>query len=353
MRKLCKASGVDNLLLDNSGLGELLRVLGSPFMGYSSLYVNLRCFSASLYRFMCVNKVALVYLSKYGDEHSTGLYAYHYSRFKVIVDVLCRVSSILEGCGFEYVVFKTLKPFDEDVADVDVLYLGDGVEGYRRLITALERAGFKLMELSFYCTTLMDPRYKFATEIMVDIYREVSVGPLIYLDKRLLTEHVSLRTFHGCRVRVLEPLGELLITVAHSIIKEREVKLLDYLTALHLVYDMSSREIDEYVMLARKAGLIYASRLFFSIVAYLHRLTYDFVPGKLIELLKALGGAINVADKLYGTLPPYRIRFKDLVRVFREKLCDKMFRSSIVHGLSWFASRRSWFRLLREMLVGL
>jgi len=42
-----------------------------------------------------------------------------------------------------------------------------------------------VMKRSFYRTTLMDARYRYVTELMIVIYREVSVDPLIYLDKRL------------------------------------------------------------------------------------------------------------------------------------------------------------------------
>lgn len=322
----------------------LLRVLGTPFA--SSQRGSETCFSRALYRFALANKVALSYLSKCGGGVAVKLYAYHRSRLEVLMGVLCRVCRVLGEGGFDYVVFKTLRPFEEDVADIDVLYLSRGVDGYRGLVAALRGAGLRVMEEGFYCVTFMDPGYRFVAEVMVDVYREVSVGPLVYLDKRLLVDRVTSRVYRGCRVRVLDPVGELLVTVAHSVIKEREVKLLDYLTALHLLHAMGGRGLGEYVGLARESGLVYASRLFLSIVARLHGLAHGFVPGRLVELLDMLGGAVDVGEVVRG-VPPYKVGWKAIARVAGEKLRDPVFRSSLIWGSRWFLSRRSWARLAR------
>ena len=100
------------------------------------------------------------------------MYNYHFLRLRALLDVISKISRVLEECGFRYAVFKTLRPFDEDVADVDILYLGFDENGYRELVGVLRGAGFRVMEASYYCTTLVDPRYRFVVEVVGDGVRD-------------------------------------------------------------------------------------------------------------------------------------------------------------------------------------
>ena len=321
-----------------------VRGLGSPYVEDGNSWLE---FSEALYRVALVNKVALIYLSRCTCGGGCAkLRGYHFLRLRAVLDVLARVSRVLEERGFRYAVFKTLRSFDEDVADVDILYLGSDDNGYRELVKALRDAGFRVMEVSHYCTTFMDPRYRFVTEVMVDVYREVSVGPLVYLDKGLLKNRVVVDRSRGFVVRVLDGVGELLATVAHAVVKEREVKLLDYLTSLYLVKAVGVDGVEEFVKLVKRSSLVYGSRLFFSIVALLHKLAHGFIPREIATILHRLGGGLDVRQLVEGSIPPYKLSRDDVVRVFIEKIADPMFRYSAVHGLPWFTLARSWRRLV-------
>ena len=216
----------------------------------------------------------------------------------------------------------------------------------------MKDAGFRIVKASYYCTTLVDPRYRFVVEVMVDVYREVSVGPLVYLDKRLLEKRVVVDRSRGFVVRVLDGVGELLATVAHAVVKEREVKLLDYLASLYLVRGMGGDGVGEFVKLVRRSCLVYGSRLFFSIVALLHRLAHGFVPREIALILRGLGGWLDVRWLVEGLMPPYKLSRGDVVRVFVEKFSDPVFRRSVLRGLPWFSSTRSWRRLVEVVFRG-
>ena len=323
---------------------ELLRVLSTPFE-------NLRrdseaCFSRALYRFAFVNKVVLSYLSKCEEFVTTKLYAYHRSRLEVLMGVLCRVCHVLDKYDITYAVFKTLRPFDEDVADIDIICLADDDAEYKGLVKALSNAGYVIMEENSYCTTLMDARYRYVTELMIDVYKEVSVGPLIYLNKKLFLNHVVTKNVRGCDVRILDSAAELLAIISHSLIKEMEIKLLDYLTALHLIYALSVDSIADFINLVRRARLVYGARLFLSVAACLHKLAYGFIPSKIEELLNILGGAIDVKDIVIYGEPPYKLGLLMLTRIYMEKLRDPVFKQSMARGLKWFFSTRSLTRLV-------
>lgn len=322
---------------------RILRAVGAPFSDSKEVVI----FSYHDYRVALSNKVALMYLSHCKDNglEAVKLYEYHSSRFKNLLNMLCHVCRAFNEHCFKYTVFKTIRPFEEDVADIDILLLSNDSSEYEEVVRVLKGLGYVSMEKGLYCTTFMDPRHRYATELMVDVYRKVSVGPLIYLDKRILHNHVILKDVNGCKVRALDSVAELLVTIAHSVIKEVEIKLLDYLTALYLLYSMDEEGMAVFIRLVNESGLIYGTRLFLSLVAYLHKLAHGFIPDKLRMLLNMLGGAININNVINHELPPYRLSSTAIARVFMEKLGDPIFRSSAPRGLRWFLSRRSILRL--------
>jgi len=266
------------------------------------------------------------------------------------MNVLSDVTRVLEECGFRYVVFKTLRSFKEEVADIDILCLGDDHE-YDEVVHAVGSRGYRLMEQGLFCTTFEDLRYRFMPEVMIDIYREVSSGPLIYLDKRLLCSVTTVRDVNGLKVRVLDPVAESLVVVGHSVIKERKISLADYLTVLHYLASMNDEQLWMFVELARRARLLYASKWFFTLVSYIHKIAHGFLPEKLVKLANILGGFVDLDVDLLGREPPFLCDRKVLMRVFAEKLSDPLFRASFVNTVPWMFKGRSLQRFAR-LIVG-
>jgi len=246
-------------------------------------------------------------------------------------------------------VFKTLRPFREEVADIDILCLGDGVE-YFEIMRAIGIRGYRLMEHGLYCTTFEDPRYRFVTEVMIDVYREVSAGPLIYLNKRILRDHVVACDVDGLKVKVLDPVAEALVVIGHSVIKERKMILADYLSILHYILSLTGEQLEQFVELVKKARLVYASRWFLTLTTYIHKVVHGLIPKRLARLINELGGAVGSDISIFKQEPPFPCSKRVLVRVFAEKLGDPLFRTSIANLAPWLFKGRSMYRIA-ELLV--
>ena len=330
---------------------QLLKSLSSPF----TLNLNARdiIFSHELYRLALRNKVVLSYLSRciFLDSNARRFYTYYRWRYENLLEILCKACNVLEEHGFRYAVFKTLRPFDEDVADIDIISLSDDLSEYNELVRALSDFGYVVMEKSFYCTTFMDINYRYIVELMIDAYREVSAGPFIYLNKKLFLDHIVVKDIkEGCKVKILDPVAESLVTIAHSLIKEMKVRMLDYLTILYLSYKMNKDSMVDFIDLVKRAKLVYGTRLFLSIVLYLHKMAHGFVPDKIVKLLEMLGGNMDVHNIIMNNKSPYRLNYPLLTRIYIEKIRDPVFRHSIAKGLKWISSKKSIARLTRAII---
>lgn len=328
---------------------RLLRIIGSPFVEANNVYFE--HFSWKLYRLAKSNKVVLSYLSGVNKNNviMRRLYEQDSLRLKVLLGVMCDVCNVFNSLGIDYVVFKTLRPYKEEVADVDILCLA-GEKEYKKMIDVVAGKNYRLMEKGFYCTTFEDPRYRFETEVMIDLYSTVSVGPLVYLDKGLLEDHVVMVDAGSCKVRVLDPVAELLVLIAHSVIKEGRYILAEYLSTLHYLASMDEGQLEEFIDLVRRAKLTYASKVHLSITAYLHRIAHGFIPDKLEHVLDALGGPIIIPREVLYSEPPYSFSSRVLARVFAEKLRDPVFRKSIIKTLAWLSYSGSLKRLIEKFL---
>ena len=309
-------------------------------------------FSKNLYKLALLNKIVLAYLSRVCRvDESEKLFHYHNRRLNVLMKVLTDIVKTLNERSFRYVVFKTLRPFREEVADIDILCLGDEIE-YFEITREIESRGYRLMERGLYCTTFEDPRYRFVTEVMIDVYREVSAGPLIYLDKKLLQDHVMVRDVGSVGVKVLDPVAETLVTIGHSMIKERRMILADYLSVLHYISSMTCEQMEQLVELIKRARLVHASRWFFTLATYIHKIVHGFIPEKLRKVINMLGGVVDLDVDVLKYEPPFPCSKRVLLKVFTEKLGDPLFRTSIVNFVSWLSKGRSTYRIANLLVHG-
>lgn len=170
------------------------------------------------------------------------------------------ISSIFEGEKLNYVIFKTVRPYPEDVADIDVLNMGSR-DNYKEMVKILEEGGYLLMEKEAYCTTFQDYKTRFKTELMIDIYDEIGVSHLIYLDKRKLISYVTeKKLLNEQTVKVFKPEAELLATIAHSAIKENQYILAEYYATLYYLALMDQHSIERLINLIRENKLVNAFR---------------------------------------------------------------------------------------------
>ena len=340
----------------NKALLRLLRIIGSPLMS-NSFQADKKlgnCHDLRLYSIAKVNKIPLTYLSTVNLQERKRLpeYYYHCSRLHRLIEVLVEICKLFDKKGINYVIFKTLRPYPEYVADIDVLNAGSR-NNYRKIVEVLKESGYLLMEEGAYCTTFRDYKTRFKTELMIDVYDEISVGHLIYLDKHKLNHYIVEKELPvGQVVRVFSPEAELLVTIAHSVIKENRFILAEYYATLHYLAIMDQRVIERLIDLVRENKLVNAFRWHLTITATLHKLAFGLIPEKLSNLLSKLGGPWSRAYRqvLESAYPPYRCDPLTLMSIFREKIQDSVFRRSLHSQIFSFPTRSFTRRLLARLM---
>ena len=341
----------------SKALLTLLRTIGSPLVPNNfQVDENLgNGYDPRLYSIAEANKIPLTYLSTVSLQERKRLpeYDYHYNRLHRLVEVLIKISKLFDEKGINYVIFKTLRPYSEDVADIDVLNMVLR-SNYRKMVEVLKESGYLLMEEGTYCTTFRDYKTRFKTEVMIDVYDEISVSHLIYLDKHKLNNYIVKKKLPvGLVVRVFGPEAELLVTIAHSAIKENQYILAEYYATLHYLALMDQYSIERVINLIRENKLVNAFRWHLTITATLHKLTFDLIPEKLSNLLSKLGG---LWSRAYGQVfelmyPPYKCDPLTLTSIFGEKMQDAVFRRSLCHQMLSFPTRNFTKRLLTRLMA--
>jgi len=157
---------------------------------------------------------------------------------------------------------------------------------------------------------------------MIDVYDEISVGHLIYLDKRKLSHYIAEKELPmGQAVRVFSPEAELLAAIAHSAIKENQYILAEYCTTLHYLALMAQYSIERLINLVRENKLMSAFRWHLTITSILHNFAFGFIPENLSNLLFRLGGSWGKAYRqVFESMhPSYKCDPLTLASIFREK----------------------------------
>lgn len=319
----------------DSSIVHLLRSIGSPFITDNNI-AKVRYYTKD-YSKARANKIPLTYLSKVSTDTRQGLAEYHYHshRLSRLLEITANISRLFNEEGLKYVVFKTLRPFPEYVSDIDVLGIG-AQSNYAKIKKILVRNNFLFMEKGAYCTTFKDFKTNFATEVMIDVYDEISVNRLIYLDKRTLNECIINRQLSADNLtKVFDAEAELLVTIAHSGIKENRYILAEYYATLCYLSEMNEASINSFVNLVRANKLVNVVRWHLSITAMLHQAAYGVMPKKLVNLLSNLGGFWNISWEIINCAsPPYNIAPLTLALIMREKLGEKLFKRSFLSQLA-------------------
>jgi len=252
----------------------VLSVIGSPFEPDGELEVeqDLSC----LYRYAAKNRMALLCLDAL-SRRGIELFRDHCEKLSNIylqaLDLVVRVSDLLEEVGVDYAFFKTLRPYREATVDVDVLTLGSSYDDALRTVS---EAGYYLLDRGPLSATFRDP----VSGLGVDIHDEIGVSHLVYLDKEKLWNHVERReVLGGGSVRTLSQAADLLAVISHSVLKEQMYVLSEYYSTLfHLHDDSSGRIASTLRSLAEGCNLGLALKIHLGITASLHRYVHGFVP---------------------------------------------------------------------------
>jgi len=174
------------------------------------------------------NKIPLLFLRTVAPNFKnssikSSLLRYEESHQRTL-DLIKFVAGLLENEGTPYTIFKTIKPFPYVPSDVDVLLRSD--QDLKTVVKALMAKGCIVLDGDTYGVTMFSPAHK----MNIDITTQVAVSGIVYVNKKLLFDHVHEVEIDGTMVRTLEPHVDLLVVTGHSVFKEQMYTLSDYYT---------------------------------------------------------------------------------------------------------------------------
>jgi len=189
---------------------------------------------------------------------------------------------ILSEANIEHAFFKTIRPYISTTVDLDILILGE-YEDYAKSVDVIKNAGYKLVAHGPSSTTFLDEK----ANIGIDLYREVAVGFITYIDKRTLFPYVATSRLPNRKsVKTLKPEADLACVIAHSVIKEQMYTLSEYYTFIHYLKQMN---INDFIQIVGKNNITSAARTHASLTALLHNTVHKTIPKELQEILETLG----------------------------------------------------------------
>ena len=316
---------------------NLLRTIGSPFISETKPPKDKRE-ALELYRCATKNRMPLLYLTalkkwkKLGNLEKT----YYDMREKCgkTYDAISRVSNVLKKADITHTIFKTIRPYPETTVDIDVLILKSDTE-YKKSVKALIEAGYKKLGSGPHSTTVRDPHI----DIGVDLYQQVAVSQVIYLDKDKIGSCIIEKTTppHGEPARTLSPPADLIAIIAHSVIKEHMYTLSEYYSTLHYLAEMNSEEVLSFTNMTRENAVTHAAKTHVSITATLHKATHGETPRKVKRILNDLGTDSNETRRLTENKfkTPHKFQILTVGKALLEKIKqDKTTRKSIAEQMT-------------------
>lgn len=309
---------------------KLLKVIGSPFV-HEEHHERLREEEISaLYLYAIKNRIPLLYMDildkqdKISDLKPT--YRKQYSRYLKIFDTMAQVSDFLSSLDVEHAIFKSIKPFPDASVDIDTLILGS--EKYEKVLKSFPKAGWKMLGYGPQSATFFDVR----AEVGIDLYREIAVSWVLYLDKEKLKEYVTRRMLPNKKsVCTFQVEADLLAIIAHSVVKEQIFTLAEYYTFLICLKRMKMREIERFKSLLEINNLMALAKSFITIPAVLHNEAFGFVPEKLAVLFSELGSDSLEEKRLAqkGFQMPHKYHFLTLLKSAMDKIKEEKTRKSM------------------------
>ena len=309
---------------------KLLKVIGSPFIYEKSLDPFSEEEAFELYSHAVKNRIPLLYLDSLYKRNKLfalkSTYCKQYARYFKIFDTMVQVSDFLSSLNVEHAIFKSIKPFPDASVDVDTLIFD--LKGYEKAIRIFPTMGYKMLGYGPQSVTFFDLH----GEVGIDLYREIAVSWIIYLDKKNLKKYiVNVRLPNDRYVNTLAPEADLTAIIAHSLIKEQMYTLAEFYSILGYMKKMNMDEIENLAALIKTNNLVTVAKSLISITLALHTQAFGFVPEKLALLSRNLGRDVLEERRLERSSfeTPHRYHFLMLARSLIDKLWDKKTRKSL------------------------
>jgi hypothetical protein len=304
---------------------EIIRFIGSSASGIS--YTNLEKIF-KLYQCSIKNKISLFYLETLKKNDKIGELRFQYmkenEKFWRTLDAITKVSQLLADGNVSHAVYKTIRPYIFTTVDIDILIFGTD-ESYKKAVKTLHAEGYKLKGVGPLSITLQDPKFN----IGIDLYKEVAVSNIIYLDKQKLSKYViTTKLPNGKYVKTLTPEADLATLIAHSIIKEHMFLLSEYYTS---IYSLSRMRIQDFLKVATENNITSAVKTHFTITATLHKVAHGIIPKEIKEIISHLGSnnveAASLIEKNFEM--PHKYHASSVIQSFMEIAKGEKTRRSI------------------------
>ena len=309
---------------------KLLKFIGSPFAPKEYPEEFQAEEASALYLHAIKNRIPLLCLDTLEKMRKSSrlerTYRKEYSRYLEIFDTMAKVSAFLNSLNVEHAIFKSIRPYPDASVDIDTLIFDS--EKYEKVVKSFSNTGCKLLGYGPQSTTFFDPRAK----VGIDLYREIAVSWVVYLDKRKLQRYISrIQLPNKTYVSTLIPQADLTAIIAHSVIKEQIYTLAEFYTFLTLLKKMKIKEVEDLAELIKKNNLIAAAKSFVSTTLVLHKEAFGFVPAKLEILLSRLGrdGLEEKRLTQNGFHTPHRYHFLTLIKSLITKIKEEKTRKSL------------------------
>jgi hypothetical protein len=314
-------------MIVNSQIYKLLRVVGSPF---TKSYYDISAHEIrQLYHYALKNKMPLLYLEALNRAEELGSLGEEYVRLRrkyaKIEEAVCKISKKLNAWDVDYAFFKSIKPYPEVTMDIDILVFGSK---YPNVIRNMRDTGYVFLARGPLSATFRDAK----SEVDFDVYDEVGVSHIVYLDKDVLENFVGERKLSkGEVVRSLLPEADLLSVIAHSVLKEQMFVLSEHYTTLYYLADMDDQNLNSFLSLVDKCKLHLAVKTHLGITALLHYGAYCKLPSCLVKLINRLKS--NHSELPHGIEKSFSMPYKyhpiTIVKAFLEKFREEKARRSL------------------------
>jgi len=309
---------------------KLLKIIGSPFVleEYSETFTKEEI--STLYLHAIRNRIPLLYLRALDKQKQLfdlrSTYRSQYSRYLKIFDTMARVSDFLSSLHIKHAIFKSIKPFPDASVDIDTVIFDS--EKYERALKIFPKIGWKLLGYGPQSATFLDPEAK----VGIDLYREIAVSWVVYLDKEKLGGYVTRKMLPNEKsVFTFQVEADLLATVAHSVIKEQMFTLAEYYTLLIWLKGMKTNELEKFKSLIEIHNMVALAKSFMTMTMVLHNRAYGYVPEKLAALLDELGRDGLEEQRLMqnGFQTPHKYHFLTLLKSMMNKVKEEKTRNGI------------------------
>jgi len=332
---------------------RLLRFIGSPFVA-NTLKVDGENVS-ELDQVSLKNRMRFLFLETLREKGNLGhletIYAQEKKRCALGFEAMCRVSKILADSGIQYALFKTIRPYTFTTVDIDIVIFGDGLH-FWKAVESLQMAGYDLAARGPSSCTLRDPK----ANLGVDLYKEIAVSYVTYMDKRKLNNFVTvLKLGNSDCVKTLKPEADLASIIAHSIIKEQMYTLSEYYTFVHYLKKL---DIQSFLEIVKQNNLVYATRTHSAITAFLHQVAHKTVPKELQQILDILAEENMeklrlIANKFETPHKYHSITVaRSLLEIAKGKEVVKSIGTQLIHMLNPIISRDFLMKLANHMRRG-